>query len=131
MSAQLHLSGFRQWGFEVRYSFGVTELFWCDPGADDQVAQEKAAGYRQAGHAARLMCREVAAARFFDSSMYAVPNEHGRCRSCDGTAGVCQRCRQPVHGPEAGHACSALPCRGCNGGAYPVRRPADVDDEEL
>lgn len=123
--AHLHLSGFRQWGFEVRYDFGrngrTTELFWCDPGEDDQVAQAKAAGYRQEGHTVRLMCRAVGKAEFFDSSMYTEPNEHGRCRWCDGTTGVCQKCRQPMHGPEAGHLCSALPCRGCNGGAYPVR----------
>lgn len=125
MSANLHVSGFRQWGFEVTYGFGdgLRELFWCDPGQDEHVAQEKAARYRQAGHAARLMCREVGAARFFDPDMYAEPNEAGRCRSCDGTTGVCQRCHKPMHGPEAGHTCSALPCRNCNGGAYPVRSP--------
>jgi hypothetical protein len=119
--AGLHLTGFRQWGFEVRYTFGVTELFWCDPGQDEHVAQERAAGYRQAGHTTRLMSREVGKAQFYDSTMYAEPNEAGRCRSCDGTTGVCQKCRKPMHGPEAGHQCSALPCRNCNGGSYPVR----------
>lgn len=123
MSAEHDLKGFRQWGFEVAYSFGPTrELVWCDPGQDEHTAQEKAAGYQARGHVIRLMSREVGPARFFDSTMYAEPNENGRCRSCDGTTGVCQRCRKPMHRPEAGHVCSALPCRGCNGGAYPVRR---------
>ena len=125
MSAELHRSGFRQWGYEVTYkNSGVAGLFWCDPGQGDQVAQAKAARYREAGHAARLMCREVGPLRFFDQDQYAEPNEHGRCRSCDGTTGVCQKCRKPMHGPEAGHPCSALPCRNCNGGAYPVRLAA-------
>lgn len=126
----LHLSGFRQWGFEVRFDFGTTELVWCDPGQDEHAAQAKAAGYRERGHDTRLMCREVGPARFFDPTMYAEPNEAGRCRACDGTTGVCQRCRQPMHGPEAGHACSALPCRGCNGGSYPVRSVERVPDAD-
>jgi len=121
MNAELQLSGFRQWGFEIRYAFGTVELIWCEPGQDEHVAQEKASGYQANGHKTRLMSREVAAPQFFDPTMYAEPNEAGRCRSCDGTTGVCQRCRKPMHGPEAGHACSALPCRNCNGGAYPVR----------
>ncbi|OLE22504.1 MAG: hypothetical protein AUG49_18935 [Catenulispora sp. 13_1_20CM_3_70_7] len=53
--------------------------------------------------------------------MYAEPNEFGRCRACDGTRARCQVCHQPRHDADSDHEPLMLPCRGCNGGAYPVR----------
>lgn len=59
--------------------------------------------------------------------MYAEANENGRCRWCDGTGARCQVCHQPRHDADADHEPSLLPCRGCNGGAYPVRPAADAE----
>lgn len=59
-------------------------------------------------------------------TMVARGNEAGRCLICDGVTGVCQVCHKPRHDADADHELSLLPCRECNGGAYPVR-PAEVN----
>lgn len=54
-------------------------------------------------------------------AMYTEANAAGRCRWCDGTKARCRVCHEPRHGQDADHEPALLPCRGCNGGAYPVR----------
>lgn len=52
--------------------------------------------------------------------IYATPNADGRCKDCDGTGVRCRRCPGPDH-YRTDHVPDLAPCRGCNGGNYPVR----------